>query len=61
MLAKLPRDAGTTIRALDEALQDLNVKRQAYYSNSFVGNHVHKLCEVSPCKLIKTGLLLHVL
>ena len=34
-------------KKLEEHLQELNIKRQAYHSGSFVGNHIHKMLEVS--------------
>lgn len=34
------------IRALDQTLESLGVCRQAYHSQSFVGNHCHKLLKV---------------
>ncbi|XP_070549699.1 uncharacterized protein [Ptychodera flava] len=36
----LPKEAGYISRALDECLQALHVKRQAYHGKSFIGNHV---------------------
>jgi len=33
---------GPFVRGLDTALKSFNVERQAYYSGSFVGNHVHR-------------------
>ena len=32
---------GAFAKALDNALASFNVERQAYYSGSFIGNHVH--------------------
>ena len=34
------------VEKLEEILQTLNVKRQAYHGKSFVGNHVHKMLKV---------------
>ena len=34
------RDTGVVYKALEDTLQSLNVKRQAYHSHSFVGNHI---------------------
>lgn len=34
------RDMGKIHTAMEDQLQEINVKRQAYHSNSFVGNHV---------------------
>lgn len=34
------------MKALDEALQSFQVQRQAYYSGTFVGNHVHSSLKV---------------
>ena len=33
---------GPFSKALDSALQEFKVARQAYYGGTFVGNHVHK-------------------
>ena len=32
--------------ALEKALEELGVKRQAYQGGTFVGNHVHKILKV---------------
>ena len=32
--------------SLESSLQKLNVERQAYRGNGFIGNHVHKLLQV---------------
>ena len=34
------------MRALDVALASFNVQRQAYFSGSFVGNHIHRALKV---------------
>ncbi|RUA07125.1 MAG: hypothetical protein DSY43_00520 [Gammaproteobacteria bacterium] len=44
--AQLKLNDGLCVKQLDKALQGINVKRQAYFSHSFVGNHVHKCCKV---------------
>jgi len=36
------RNEGPFVKALDTALASFNVVRQAYYSGTFVGNHVHR-------------------
>ncbi len=33
---------GPFVKTLDTALASFNVHRQAYYSGTFVGNHVHR-------------------
>lgn len=38
----LKRKDGPFVMALDTALASFRVCRQAYYSGTFVGNHVHK-------------------
>ena len=38
---------------LEEVLQTLNVKRQAYHGKSFVGNHVHKMLKVKIINIIE--------
>ena len=40
------RSDGPFVRALDTALASFNVEQQAYYSGTFVGNHVHKCLQV---------------
>ena len=37
---------GPITQSLDEALQRINVQRQAFHGRSFVGNHVHKCLKV---------------
>ncbi|KAL5491318.1 hypothetical protein EMCRGX_G016581 [Ephydatia muelleri] len=36
------KEDGPFVKALDNALASFHVKRQAYYSGTFVGNHVHR-------------------
>ena len=36
------KEEGPFVKALDRALASFNVQRQAYYSGTFVGNHVHR-------------------
>ena len=36
------KEEGPFVKALDKALASFNVQRQAYYSGTFVGNHVHR-------------------
>ena len=47
----MPKDfrveAGLFARAVNNALSDLRVERQAYHSRTFIENHVHKCCQVS--------------
>ena len=38
---------GPFVRGLDTALKSFNVERQAYYSGTFVGNHVHHTLKVT--------------
>ena len=38
---------GPCVQGLEKALSEMGVERQAYYSGTFVGNHVHKCCKVS--------------
>ena len=40
-------DDGPFCRALDEALGTLKVHREAYYGNTFTGNHAHKCLKVT--------------
>ena len=37
---------GPFVKALDSALASFNVERQAYYSGTFIGNHVHRCLQV---------------
>lgn len=37
---------GPFVKALDTALASFNVRRQAFYSGTFIGNHVHRTLEV---------------
>ena len=39
-------EEGPFVKALDTALASFNVQRQAYYSGTFVGNHVHRTLRV---------------
>ena len=41
------------VEKLEEVLQTLNVKRQAYHGKSFVGNHVHKMLKVKIINIIE--------
>ena len=44
--------SGPCVKSLDNTLAEIGVERQAYYSNTFIGNHVHMLLkEVNICKL----------
>jgi len=38
--------SGPFVQALDKALKTFNVERQAYYSGTFIGNHVHRTLKV---------------
>lgn len=42
----LPKGSGSCGKELEKSLQALGVQRQAYFSGSFVGNHIDKLCKV---------------
>lgn len=53
---KLKRKDGPFVQALDAALASFNVCRQAYYSGTFVGNHVHRTLKVG--KLFQPVLLI---
>jgi hypothetical protein len=44
---KFSRKDGPFVRALDDALASFNVHRQAYFSGSFVGNHIHRVLKVT--------------
>lgn len=45
--AKLTPGQGPLAGQLDITLQEFRVQRHAYHGKSFVGNHVHKCCQVS--------------
>ena len=47
----LKTSMGDCCKLLEEHLQKLNIKRQAYHSSCFVGNHIHKMLEVCFCEL----------
>ena len=40
------KEEGPFVKALDKALASFHVQRQAYYSGTFVGNHVHRTLKV---------------
>ena len=42
-----PKADGPFVRGLEAALKSFNVERQAYYSGTFVGNHVHRALKVN--------------
>jgi hypothetical protein len=46
------------VRCLDEALSSFNVQRQAYYSGSFIGNHVHRSLQPGNINTLCTAPLL---
>eukprot|EP00731_Ephydatia_muelleri_P002046 Em0001g2046a len=41
------KNEGPFVKALDTALASFHVQRQAYYSGTFVGNHVHKALKLN--------------
>ena len=41
MQKEFVKSQGPFVKGLDKALDSFNVHRQAYYSGTFVGNHVH--------------------
>ena len=42
----LQDDDGPIIKKVEAVLKEMNVVRQAYHSNSFIGNHCHKVLKV---------------
>jgi predicted nucleic acid-binding Zn-ribbon protein len=44
--SQLSYATGPVASSLDEVLHKFKVQRQAYHGKAFVGNHVHKCCEV---------------
>jgi len=54
--------SGPFVQALDKALKTFNVERQAYYSGTFIGNHVHRTLKVMNIKkrqIIHNNILRH--
>ena len=52
---------GPCVKALDNVLASFHVKRQAYYSGTFVRNHVHRALKVTTYvenKMIKHNYIL---
>lgn len=47
------RSDGPFVSGLDKALASFHVERQAYYSGTFVGNHVHRCLKVWDLKVPK--------
>ena len=45
-MKKFEKSEGPFVHCLDTALASFNVERQAYYSGSFIGNHVHRALKV---------------
>lgn len=43
----LEEEDGPIRKRVEEILQGRNIKRQAYHSNSFIGNHCHRVLKVS--------------
>ena len=43
---KFLRSDGPFVKCLDNVLSSFHVERQAYYSGTFVGNHVHNCLKV---------------
>lgn len=48
----MSRKDGPFVRCLDAALATFHVHRQAYYSGSFVGNHIHRALKVYRTSII---------
>lgn len=44
---KFPKHAGLCNIAISKQLHSLGVDRQAYQGGAFIGNHVHKCCQVN--------------
>ncbi len=53
------KDHGPFVRALEKALKSFNVEREAYYSGTFVGNHVHATLKVyrTTCTLLSVVIM----
>ena len=46
------KEEGDFVRALDQALASFHVEWQAFYSGTFIGNHVHRCLQVRKVKII---------
>lgn len=51
----MPLNEGPVIKAVENVLQKIKVHRQAHHGKSFVGNHVHRCCQVSAKQEEKSG------
>lgn len=40
------KEDGPFVKSLDTALTSFNVRRQSFYSGTFIGNHVHRALKV---------------
>ena len=45
------------MKGVEAVLRSLNVKRQQYHGGAFIGNHVHKVLQVSKKKSSTFGLI----
>lgn len=50
--AVLKPEDGPIVKRLDLTLQEMKVQRQVYHGKSFVGNHIHRCCQVGKKILI---------
>ena len=49
------------MKGVEAVLQSLNVKRQQYHGGAYIGNHVHKVLQVSKKESSTFGLIqLHI-
>ena len=51
------KEEGPFVNALDVALASFNIYRQAYYSGTFIGNHVHRTLKVDICNLFRSQMI----
>jgi len=48
---KANKAEGAICKELDNVLQELRIHRQQYHGGSFIGNHIHKMLQVTLYKL----------
>ncbi|KAL5496199.1 hypothetical protein EMCRGX_G012437 [Ephydatia muelleri] len=53
------KEDGPFVKALDNALASFHVKKQAYYSGTFVGNHVHRALKVNNVAILCNSIKCH--
>ena len=46
-IESFPLHDGPSVCALDKTLPDIGIEKQAYHGGLFIGNHIHKCCQVT--------------